>query len=266
MPKPKGTLDYFPRSMPKDERLQLVSPLLIKLYNEEGKLSSQSIDRCNYLPSYHTTRSLIDEPGKAIEPLYQYLSLEIPKNQKKHLNPKNYSLEMVKQIFADCGCVLLEKTYKDANTKMEYICHCGSKGFVDLHNFQRTVRCRKCYVETNRGENHHSWVGDKRTELARLRSSNAYIEWRNNVYARDNYTCQCCGNNKGGNLQAHHILNFASNEKLRFELNNGVTLCESCHNPSVQGSFHYVYGTRNNTREQLEEYIKNRKEMILNVS
>lgn len=78
-------------------------------------------------------------------------------------------------------------------------------------------------------------------------------KWHELVLERDNYTCQCCGSHD--NLEAHHVLNYSTNKDLRHDVNNGITLCERCHNPMIAGSFHNIYGIRNNTREQLEEYI-----------
>lgn len=60
------------------------------------------------------------------------------------------------------------------------------------------------------------------------RSTRQYKEWRSNVFERDNYTCQDCGV-KGGYLEAHHIKSFAHHEHLRFEIDNGITLCKKCH-------------------------------------
>ena len=79
-----------------------------------------------------------------------------------------------------------------------------------------------------------------------------YRVWRKKVYERDNYTCQCCRDDKGGNLVAHHIVNYSSNKDKRTELSNGITLCETCHK-----SFHSQYGYRNNTKDQLETYLNN---------
>ena len=75
-------------------------------------------------------------------------------------------------------------------------------------------------------------------------------EWRKGVYKRDNYTCQKCGDNKGGNLVAHHLDGYHWNKEHRTDINNGVTLCVSCHK-----SFHKTYGNHDNTKEQYEEWI-----------
>lgn len=60
------------------------------------------------------------------------------------------------------------------------------------------------------------------------RNSRQYKKWRRQVYERDNFRCQICGQ-VGGNLNAHHIKTFKDYPELRFELSNGITLCERCH-------------------------------------
>lgn len=64
-----------------------------------------------------------------------------------------------------------------------------------------------------------------------------YKRWRFDVYSRDGFTCQQCGDAKGGNLNAHHILPFASHPLLRTVVSNGITLCKPCHDAlhSAQG-------------------------------
>lgn len=73
------------------------------------------------------------------------------------------------------------------------------------------------------------WKGFKTPENVRIRSSKEYADWRLSVFKRDNFTCQICDDAKGGNLQAHHLSFFASDIEKRFDINNGVTLCEECH-------------------------------------
>ncbi len=74
------------------------------------------------------------------------------------------------------------------------------------------------------------------TELALIRASKEYRDWRKAVYKRDNYTCQKC-NLMGGKLHAHHIKSFHNYPKLRFDINNGITLCEDCHGEEHNWNF-----------------------------
>ena len=48
------------------------------------------------------------------------------------------------------------------------------------------------------------------------------------------YQCVMCGSN-GPKVSAD----------LRTDENNGITLCENCHNVIIDGSFHNIYGTKN---------------------
>jgi len=82
-----------------------------------------------------------------------------------------------------------------------------------------------------RGRNNPNWKEDK-IESQRnimLRKTVRYKEWRKAVFERDCYTCQECGDKKGGNLEAHHIKSFSKYSRLRFNLSNGLTLCTKCH-------------------------------------
>jgi 5-methylcytosine-specific restriction endonuclease McrA len=72
-----------------------------------------------------------------------------------------------------------------------------------------------------------------------IRTSFAYLNWRKSVFERDNYTCQMCGN-RGGKLNADHIKPFSIYLDLRFDLDNGRTLCVDCHKttPTYGRSFY----------------------------
>jgi recombinational DNA repair protein (RecF pathway) len=68
----------------------------------------------------------------------------------------------------------------------------------------------------------------KTPEPRRLKHSAIGIEWRKAVFARDDYRCLDCGE-RGGKIQADHIYPFHYFPRLRFDINNGRTLCVECH-------------------------------------
>jgi 5-methylcytosine-specific restriction endonuclease McrA len=79
------------------------------------------------------------------------------------------------------------------------------------------------------GENHPSYIDGRTPENARIRSSPEYLSWRDQVFKRDEYTCQDC-KALGVFLNAHHIKRFTDYPELRFDVSNGKTLCIECHN------------------------------------
>lgn len=176
----------------------------------------------------------------------------------------------------------MNKKYKESNPDC---LDCGKK----LSNYNN-LRCRICYNLNNKGKNHPSFKKGKpnckycnkkltnyinktcikcrpleyglfnyidgRTPLYNLiRNSNTYKEWRNKVFKRDSYTCQNCGDDTGGNLNAHHKIQFniilqeflkeydqfspiedketlvrlAIKYKPFWDIDNGQTLCKKCH-------------------------------------
>ena len=119
-------------------------------------------------------------------------------------------------------------------------------------------RCPSCSLkqtsERMRGDGCHFWKGGIAEKNDILRHRREYKSWRTSVYERDNYTCQCCGS-RGNRLNAHHINKFSDYPDLRCNINNGITLCVNCHDSTINGSFHNIYGTQNTNADQLREYI-----------
>ena len=38
-----------------------------------------------------------------------------------------YTIEDVRKVFSDAGCTLISTEYKNTETKLQYICNCGSQ-------------------------------------------------------------------------------------------------------------------------------------------
>jgi len=58
--------------------------------------------------------------------------------------------------------------------------------------------------------------------------------WSKAVKRRDKHTCQKCGASE--NLRAHHKVPLAEDAWLALDLNNGVTLCDACHEATHEES------------------------------
>lgn len=98
-----------------------------------------------------------------------------------------------------------------------WLCKCDCGGVISARGTHlrrgETVSC------------HHGMTLDD----MKARNSLGYKEWRKDVFERDNYTCQKCGKEGNGDLNAHHIKSFANFPDERFNIENGITLCINCH-------------------------------------
>lgn len=72
------------------------------------------------------------------------------------------------------------------------------------------------------------WRGGVTPENKKIRFSKEYKSWREAVFQRDDWTCVFCGQ-RGGNIQADHIKQFALFPEERLNVDNGRTLCVRCH-------------------------------------
>ena len=171
-------------------------------------------------------------------------------------------------------CVIDRWSDKNAKSPYEYSphserkvwfkCPCGKHGDYVQKIANAVIyefRCPHCSLEKTsarmRGDGCHFWRGGVNGQNDTLRHRREYKDWRQCVYERDNYICQCCGV-RGGRLNAHHINSFSDYPELRYNINNGITLCTKCHDTTETGSFHNMYGTHNTTASQLREYILNK--------
>lgn len=118
---------------------------------------------------------------------------------------------------------------EDKNDAIYAICAYGIDGIIpeDISGIAKSISIMaKHYIDITgvRG----GIKGTQHNINKSIRNTKDYRIWRKNVFIRDNFTCQHCGRTNI-KLHAHHIKQFSQFPELRFNINNGISLCKNCH-------------------------------------
>jgi len=82
-----------------------------------------------------------------------------------------------------------------------------------------TYRCKECKNSARRK--------GPRKKTFESRFNSTYLEWQTKVKDRDGWKCVKCGSLDS--LHTHHIKKWDDYPELRFDIDNGLTLCHGCH-------------------------------------
>jgi len=139
------------------------------------------------------------------------------------------------------GCNVKEETKRKISKTL--------KGKIPwIKGKHHSIEARIKISETKKGKNNPQWKGGITSLRERIEKYITYRQWRSDIFTRDDFTCQECGQ-RGGYLHAHHIKSFSSilqfyeittlKEALNCEelwnINNGITLCVECHKKTYSG-------------------------------
>jgi len=109
-----------------------------------------------------------------------------------------------------------------------------------MNNKKHSEETKRKMSLARRGEERYNWKGGMSTLNKQIFLQYKYRQWRSDIFSRDNFTCQYCGKT---DVEAHHIKQFnlilkenniktveqAENCEELWNINNGITLCKSCH-------------------------------------
>lgn len=81
------------------------------------------------------------------------------------------------------------------------------------------------------GNKNWAWKEDRSTlvKSEKKHLDGQYRDWMRAVKNRDGWKCKITNGDCSGRLEAHHILRWSEHPELRYEINNGITLCAFHH-------------------------------------
>jgi len=81
----------------------------------------------------------------------------------------------------------------------------------------------------NSGEKNARWIKDREIVKRNLRNDPGYQQWHKEVKKRDKGKCRINNKDCSGYCEVHHILSWSEYPELRYNINNGITLCQAHH-------------------------------------
>jgi hypothetical protein len=79
------------------------------------------------------------------------------------------------------------------------------------------------------GDKRWNWIKDRSVVERNKRNDPEYQQWVKKVKKRDNGICKINNKDCSGYCVVHHILSWSEYPELRYNINNGITLCRAHH-------------------------------------
>ena len=92
------------------------------------------------------------------------------------------------------------------------------------------------------GEDNPKWIIDrsKLVKSEKKHLDSRYKGWMKSVKDRDKWTCRIADDKCNGGMEAHHILRWSTFPELRYEVNNGITLCHFHHPRKINDEMNLI--------------------------
>jgi len=163
------------------------------------------------------------------------------KPAKNHVISNNSGVRW--ECLCDCGKITTVSVnkLKSGNTK--------SCGCIKEEHKKNIGNIAKKYYSIHTGIHHPSYNHEMTDEERVINNRRPLIAgWRNKVFRK--FGRKCCICNSKENLRVHHKDGWHWCKERRYDVDNGVVLCEDCHT-----KYHQKFGYYNNTEIQFNEYL-----------
>lgn len=147
---------------------------------------------------------------------------------------RDYSCKKFVKWICQCDCGNI-KSFYSSNLLSHKTTSCGCKVIERCKNMRGSLNPNfKNYSSNQKIQNKRDFL---------------YKRWCRKIKKLGGNTCVKCKSKK--RIEAHHIISWQSNIALRYDLNNGICLCRSCHI-----LFHSKYGKQQKSAENFKLFIK----------
>lgn len=131
------------------------------------------------------------------------------------------------RLEASCGCA----RFTTAELSREFPA-CGKRFIAKWRERDQRVQVAcslgcSFKIRDTKGAKNANWRNNSTLRNLGGRFTARYRQWRAAVLERDGYACICCGDTE--KLHADHIKSWRTHKRLRYSVDNGQTLCASCH-------------------------------------
>lgn len=248
--------------------------LFEKVYNDYNKWKKRNIikkDCCKQCVGIKNKESVKKKYGVGS-------AFDLPHVKAKrdeYIDSKKIPPQQVQKEFQDKGYTMIGE-YVDNQTPIEYICSKHGMKTITRASLYMGKGCKECGYESISGENHYCWKGGTKALREHLHN-NVIKVWKVDSAKIHNYKCVITGDVYS---DIHHLYNFQNilsetleSLHLEFkgeigsytteELNRIEELCLELHykygfgvslRKDVHNLFHHVYGRKDNTPEQFDEF------------
>lgn len=197
-----------------------------KLQQGENPLENRTWLYSHYWGQGKTTEEIGKEVGCTAENVCRVMKkLNIPRRDRTWTKEQLDKLKKLSEEFTFSEIAKeIGKSHDATRTKAIQL---GIKSSYNPGEETKKEEVRKKISATLQGKTTDEWSGFSDSERKRIRKSEPYKLWRQEVFKKAGFKCEDCG--KGGYLEAHHIKLFSEYPKGRLDINNGKALCKKCH-------------------------------------